>query len=46
VPRADSHDAESISAVGADATRPIDPFERVIVHDGRTWCVLGAASAF
>jgi hypothetical protein len=37
--------AESIGAVGADATRPIDPFERVVVHDGRTWCVLGAASA-
>ena len=37
--------AESISAVGAQATRPIDPFERVVVHDGRTWCVLEAASA-
>jgi hypothetical protein len=37
--------AESISAVGAHPTRPIDPFERVVVHDGRTWCVLGASSA-
>jgi hypothetical protein len=37
--------AESISAVGAEPTRPIEPFERVIVHDGRTWCVLEAASA-
>ena len=36
--------AESISAVGAEATRPIDPFKRVIVHDGRTWCLLEAAS--
>lgn len=34
---------ESISIVGADPTRPIDPFERVVVHDGRTWCALGAA---
>lgn len=36
--------AESISAVGEKPTRPIDPFECVIVHDGRTWCVLGASS--
>jgi hypothetical protein len=28
--------AESIKAVGGEPTRPIDPFERVIVHDGRT----------
>jgi hypothetical protein len=37
--------AVSISAVGAQAARPIDPFDRVVVHDGRTWCVLEAASA-
>lgn len=36
--------AESISAVGADTTRAVDPFERVVVHDGRTWCVLKSAA--
>ena len=37
--------AESISAVGTGPGRSISPFERVIVHDGRTRCVLERPSS-